>query len=246
MGLNVTEYPKGVKKAVKRFWTSRESASQKQTESGHRDQGERAGVTAGKNMDGFLEVILKTAYANGLAKTQVYTDKALVVLPGYFRPTKLWDLVIVSDGILVAALEFKSQVGPSFGNNFNNRCEEAIGSAHDIWIAYRENAFGAGNPKPFIGWIMHVEDCPKSQNPIHNPVKHFDVFSEFKDASYIRRYEILCQKLVQENLYTSTALVTSQRTAKKTGAFSEGNGAASIKSFIATFAGHCAAIEAGK
>jgi hypothetical protein len=27
---------------------------------------------------------------------------------------------------------------PSFGNNFNNRSEEAIGSASDIWIAYRE------------------------------------------------------------------------------------------------------------
>jgi hypothetical protein len=35
-------------------------------------------------------------------------------------------------GSLVATVEVKSQVG-SFGNNFNNRVEEAIGSATDFW-----------------------------------------------------------------------------------------------------------------
>ena len=43
----------------------------------------------------------------------------------------------VVDGRLLAVIELKSQVGPSFGNNFNNRTEEAIGSAVDFWTAYR-------------------------------------------------------------------------------------------------------------
>lgn len=59
---------------------------------------------------------------------------------------------------MIAAVEFKSQVGPSFGNNFNNRSEEAIGSAHDIWTAFREGAFGAQS-RPFIGWLILVEDA---------------------------------------------------------------------------------------
>jgi len=59
-------------------------------------------------------------------------------LPGYYRSEKKWDLIALSGGELVAAMEFKSQVGPSFGNNFNNRCEEAIGSATDFWVAFRE------------------------------------------------------------------------------------------------------------
>jgi len=54
-------------------------------------------------------------------------------LPGYYRAEKKWDLVVVHDGQLAAAIELKSQVGPSFGNNFNNRSEEAIGNATDIW-----------------------------------------------------------------------------------------------------------------
>jgi hypothetical protein len=35
---------------------------------------------------------------------------------GWYRPEKKWDLLIVSDGKLLAGIEFKSQVG-SFGNN---------------------------------------------------------------------------------------------------------------------------------
>jgi hypothetical protein len=65
-------------------------------------------------------------------------QRAVLTLPGFFRPTKLWDMLVIHEGKLIAAIELKSQVGPSFGNNFNNRTEEAIGNAHDLWTAYRE------------------------------------------------------------------------------------------------------------
>ena len=100
-------------------------------------------------------------------------------------------------GHLVAALEFKSQVGPSFGNNFNNRTEEAIGTAVDLQTAYREGAFGE-HPKPFVGWMILVEDCPASRTPVADRSPHFPIFSEFKSASYADRYNVLCKKLVQE------------------------------------------------
>ncbi|MDD5532110.1 MAG: PaeR7I family type II restriction endonuclease [Syntrophales bacterium] len=40
-------------------------------------------------------------------------------MPGYFGPTKDWDLIVVADNVLLASIEFKAQVG-SFGNNCNN------------------------------------------------------------------------------------------------------------------------------
>jgi hypothetical protein len=52
--------------------------------------------------------------------------------------------VLVHQRELIAAMEFKSQIGHSFGNNFNNRTEEALGSATDIWAANREGAFRRG------------------------------------------------------------------------------------------------------
>ncbi|WP_275531682.1 PaeR7I family type II restriction endonuclease [Ensifer aridi] len=89
------------------------------------------------------------------------------------------------DKRLVAAIELKSQVGPSFGNNFNNRTEEAIGTAHDLWTAYREGAFGK-HPRPFIGWMMMVEDAPESRRPVTDRSPHFPLFKEFQGASYLK------------------------------------------------------------
>ena len=93
------------------------------------DKGERASVTGGKNMDGFIDFVVDLVKANGLQYASIHQQRALLTLPGYFRPTKLWDLLVLNHGRLLAAIELKSQVGPSFGNNFNNRTEEAIGSA---------------------------------------------------------------------------------------------------------------------
>ena len=106
---------------------------------------------------GALEVLVSDILCEaGLNKIDVKTRTALE-LPGYYRSEKKWDLIVVSDGQLVTAMEFKSQVGPSFGNNFNNRSEEAIGSATDIWVAYREGRFGK-TPTPFLGYFFLLED----------------------------------------------------------------------------------------
>jgi len=243
MALNLVDYQKKVRMAVKAFWKSREAARKKQVDSGKADQGERSGVTSGKNMDGFIDLVLDLLRKNGLAHADIHQNRAVLTLPGYFRPTKLWDLLVIYKGELVAAIELKSQVGPSFGNNFNNRSEEAIGTAHDLWTAYREGAFGK-QPRPFISWLMLVEDAPGSRAPVKDSSPHFPVFKEFKGASYLARYDILCRKLVQEQLYTTSTLIASPRNAFSNGAFSELSELTGLKTFVTSFAGHIAATAA--
>ncbi len=239
MALDLVDYQQKAQEAVKAFWGNRDAARQKQIESGKTDQGERAGVTAGKNMVGFLDLMLDIVRANGLAHAEIHQKRVMLTLPGYFRPTKLWDLLVTYKGELIAAIELKSQVG-SFGNNFNNRTEEAIGTAHDLWTAYREEAFGK-QPRPFVGWLMMVEDTQKSRCVARDTSPHFRVFKEFKGASYLIRYDLLCQKLVKEQLYTTAALITSPRSAAETGEFSEMSGMTGLKTFVAALAGHVAA-----
>ena len=240
MALDLVDYEQKAREAVKAFWGNRDAARKKQIEAGKADQGERAGVTSGKNMDGFVALVLDIVRANGLAHAQIHQKRAVLTLPGYFRPTKLWDLLVIHEGELIAAVELKSQVGPSFGNNFNNRTEEAIGTAHDLWTAYREDAFGK-QPRPFVGWMMMVEDAPESSSPVRDASPHFPVFAEFKGASYIKRYDLLCQRLVKEQLYTSAALITSKRSAVSTGAFSEISAMTGLRAFVSALAGHVAA-----
>lgn len=243
MALDLANYEQQASEAVKAFWGNRIAARDKQIESGNMDHGERAGVTGGKNMDGFMVLLLELIRANGLDHAEIHHERAVLTLPGYFRPTKLWDLLILYKGELVAAIELKSQVGPSFGNNFNNRTEEAIGTAHDLWTAYREDAFGK-QARPFIGWLMLVEDEPKSRSPVRDASPHFPVFKEFQGASYLKRYDVLCQRLVLEQLYTATALITSPRSARDSGEFGQMSDLTSLKTFVATFAGHLAATAA--
>lgn len=239
MGIDLVDYDRKAREAVMAFWGNREKAKQKQKEAGIADQGERAGVTGGKNMDGFTALIIDLVNANGLKHATIQRQRAALTLPGFFRPTKLWDLLVIDEGRLIAAIELKSQVGPSFGNNFNNRTEEAIGTAHDLWTAYREGAFGK-QPRPFIGWLMLVEDAPASRTPVRDRSPNFAVFAEFQGASYLKRYDILCQRLVQEQLYTTASIIASPRTAAPTGEYVGMSDMTSLKTFVASLAGHIA------
>jgi Restriction endonuclease XhoI len=239
MTLDLADYEAKAREAVKAFWGNRAAAAAKQKELGHEDQGERAGVTAGKNMDGFIALIQDVIRANGLTDDHIKMGRRVLTLPGFFRPTKLWDLLIINRGRLVAALELKSQVG-SFGNNFNNRAEEAIGTAFDLWRAFREGAFGEA-PRPFVGWLMLVEDAPESRSPVRDASPNFPVFPDFQGASYLERYNILCRKLAQEQLYTTATIMASPRTAANTGEYLELSELTGLKTFITSFAGHIAA-----
>ena len=160
-------------------------------------------------MDGFIKLITDLIVKAGADKSTIYQNKHLE-LPGFFRPTKEWDLLVVRNGQLIIALEAKSQVGPSFGNNFNNRTEEAMGSAVDLWTAFREGAFNK-TVKPWLGYVFLLEDCPESQKPVRVQEPHFKVFPEFVNASYARRYEFFCRKLVRERHYNVASFLMSNK-----------------------------------
>ena len=194
-------------KAVVHYWKTRATQRQKQETGGKADQGLRSAVTGGAQMDGFIDLFTELIVQAGIPIRYVFRKKA-VELPGFFRPTKEWDLLVIRDQKLIAAIEAKSQVGPSFGNNFNNRTEEAMGSALDLWTAFRERAYLA-SPQPFLGYFFMLDDCEASNRSVSVKEPHFKVFPEFVGASYMRRYELFCRKLVLERHYTSSAFITS-------------------------------------
>jgi len=170
-------------------------------------------------MDGFISLLQELIVEAGIQEKHIFHNTALE-LPGFFRPTKEWDLLVVRDHQLILALESKSQVGPSFGNNFNNRTEEAMGSALDLWTAFREGAFNK-TIRPWLGYIFVLEDCEGSCRPVKVKEPHFKVFPEFMNASYAKRYELFCRKLVRERHYNTAAFLTSEQKAGLKGKFAE-------------------------
>jgi len=231
---------KELRRAIKHFWSTRQRQAKKQgSKSGARDAGSRTAVTGGRQMDGFINLVRDFLCSNGLPKAQVFCGK-VVEIPGWYRPEKQWDLLVISDGELISGIELKSQVG-SFGNNYNNRTEEAIGSATDIWAAFREGAFKP-SARPWLGYVMLLEDAPGSMHPVKAREPHFKVFPEFRDASYGKRYEILLTKLVRERLYDSACFLLSNAKNGVKGDYSEPSAELTFEKFIASLLARATAI----
>jgi hypothetical protein len=231
MKINIEKYNSLIKSAVELFWNTRNKQKDQQSIKKIKDTGNRSAVTGGKQLDGFLNLLCKIAEDIGVPKDCIYVKSNHI--PGYFRPTKDWDLLIISPNKkLISVVELKSQVG-SFGNNFNNRTEESLGSAIDFWTAFRENAY-PNQSAPWVGYLMLVEKSEKSTSPVRISEPHFNVFSEFKESSYMDRYKILCKKLMLERHYSQSCLIWSKDD------FSFGNVAdeISIESFLYSFIGH--------
>jgi len=80
--------------AVRHFWETRSGQAKKQQDAGRSDQGSRGAVTGGKQMDGFVLLVRDIIKDAGLSDDCIYDAKCLE-LPGYFRPEKKWDLIVV-------------------------------------------------------------------------------------------------------------------------------------------------------
>lgn len=194
------------KRAIRDFWKARAQQKVSNLEGGRIDSGSRGAVTGGTQF-GSLEVLIRDILLAEGFKPECIRTRTAIELPGYYRAEKKWDLLVILEGKLVAAIELKSQAG-SFGNNFNNRSEEAIGSASDLWTAYREGLFGDA-PRPFLGYFFLLEDIAAIRKPVRVSEPYFKTDPVFNKASYLDRYSILCRRLVLERLYDAACLTCS-------------------------------------
>ena len=198
--------PLRLRDAVEYFWRSRGQHGNAESVA---FAGRRQEVVGGQHLNGFLDMFRDLMVAAGVQDQSIHFRRRLTNLPGYFRVTKMWDLVVVKDQELQAVIELKAQAGPSFGNNVNNRAEEALGNAVDLWTAYREGAY-LENPAPWVGYVFLLEDCEETRKPVRTQRTHFPVLREFKDASYAERYELLLRRMVAERHYSAACLLLSE------------------------------------
>lgn len=215
-----------IKSAIKSFW---ETKKKQLTASG--DSSNRGAVVGGKQLDAFAELLKTIAIENGIPEKYIYTSQAY--LPGFFRSSKNWDfLIIAPNKKLIVAVELKSQIG-SYGNNFNNRTEEALGDAIDLWTAFRENQF-PGQSAPWVGYLTVVGKDKSSTSPVRNNEPHYPVLPEFQDATYLDSYRILCQKLILERHYSMASLICTSGP----GHYEDVSEDTSIDRFLQSFIGH--------
>jgi type II restriction enzyme len=192
--------------AIDSYWATREAQTAKQLASGRADAGTRGSVTGGAHLHALTELLGEVFIENGFSRHSIKLRG--MELPGFYRPTKNWDLVVVEGDLLVAAIELKSQVG-SVGNNFNNRTEEAIGNAIDLRRAHQAGLLG--RVPPWLGYVFVLEESPQSNNPVRIASTPFNTDEVFSGTSYRDRYQVLCRRLVSDGLYDAACFVTTSR-----------------------------------
>lgn len=199
---------KELEDAILHSFLIREKAAEVQIEKGTVDTGMRSQVTSGKHLDKLIEIIAKDMEKYGLAAENIFCKNQGTELPGWFRATKKWDILGFVRDQLVVAVELKSIYG-SYGNNLNNRAEEAIGGAVDAKYAIEKEMMNKTIP-PIFCYVLVVKKDQISAAKCTDPKEpHFRADSDFYDRSYIERFMILCRRLSREGLYGAVWFVVA-------------------------------------
>lgn len=209
-----------VRDAVQWYWETRSEQADEQRESDDTTRGRRAEVLGAGQMDGFAGLIEDLLVEAGVPRDSVKHDYH-ATLPGFYRPEKEWDTAVVHQGELLAVIEYKSQAS-SFGNNLNNRIEEAVGSFTGLLEAYEDGAFEP-SPAPWIGYLFLMADNDQSQNVPRLREPNFSVGDEFRDATYLDRIEFLCLRLVRQRLVNEGVFILSDEENGLEGEYREPN-----------------------
>jgi len=194
--------------AVAAYWGAKELQNNLSVIKDRVGAGTAGSVRGGKHFDSIAVLLAKFFLEAGYPPDSIrMTRSQRLELPGYFRPSKQWDLVVAHQGTLVAAFELKALGGPSFGNNYNNRVEEALGSAVDLRRAALAELFPG--EKPWLGYFFIMQDAKGSRHPVEIKEGAFPAEKIWQQTSYQERFAIFCERLMAEGIYDSVCYITS-------------------------------------
>lgn len=206
-GPTVPDYELHFADAVADFWAIKGSQQAKADKAGTSEGATHGAVRGGKHMAPFERLIRQVVEDAGIEPDPSVSDT--MYLPGFYRETKSWDVVLQYKGHALAVVEAKSQ-GSSLANNFNNRVEEAIGQAADVWKSHERGLLVSGL-RPWVGYLMLVEETNKTIEPKRllagKPVPAGMVVDpEFDGMSYAERYAAAFKRLDQERMLDATCV----------------------------------------
>ncbi len=194
-----------VRNALLKSFDIREQSAELQIKRGVVDTGLRSQVTAGRHLNPITEVIVSDLRSMGISDDCIYDNQTN--LPGWFRVSKQWDLLAFHEDRLIAAIELKS-ICSSYGNNLNNRAEEAIGESVDAKYAIQKGLIGQTIP-PLLCYALIVKKEKKSTTICKASRKsHFPLDPVYVNTSYIDKFKILCQRMRREGLFGAVWFVT--------------------------------------
>lgn len=196
--------------AMAAYWGKKDEQLAAAQLSGSTAEGSSKAVRGGGHFNPIANLIARFFLDAGYSSESIHASGPMTRLPGYYRPTKAWDLVVVHDGVLVAAVELKALGGPSFGNNYNNRVEEALGNGVDLERAnWRELV---GREKPWLGYFFIIQDEEGSRKPGRPGTGGaFQPDRAWEGASYQERFALTGERMLDQGIYDAVYYAASSR-----------------------------------
>lgn len=140
---------------------------------------------------------------------------------------------MVADRV-VGIVELKSMAGDSPGQNYNNRTDEALGQAVDVWKAVEREII---HPlRPWLGYFMLLEDNEAFTTAVFPRRAVWKPDPAFNDASYSDRYVIFFERMVRERLLDAACVVLADKDSAAVRFPSE---SVSFQAFAAAIHGRC-------
>lgn len=194
--------------AIAAYWVTKAKQKAAAEEIRSTAEGTSKAVRGGGHFNPVANLLARFFTDAGYPTESIAAGGRGVVLPAYFRPNKKWDLVVIHEGILVAAIELKALGGPSYGNNYNNRVEEALGNSIDLSHATREGLMGM--ERPWLGYFFLLEDSPEARQPREpHTNSHLPTAPEWPVLSYRERFALTGKRLLREGIYDGLCYVSS-------------------------------------
>ena len=139
------------------------------------------------------------------------------------------------DTSVVGIIELKSMAGNKPGQNYNNRTDEALGQAVDVWKAVERGIIDTPL-RPWLGYFMLLEDNEAFNLPVKARVPVWTPDPAFDGSSYASRYGVFFERMVRERLLDAACLVLAD---KETGAVRCPTTSLSFQAFAAAIHGRC-------
>lgn len=200
--------------AIAAYWAAKDEQRAAAEAVSSTAEGSAKAVRGGGHFNPVANLLARFFTDAGYPAESIAASGVKTVLSAYFRPNKAWDLVVVHKGVLVAAIELKALGGPSYGNNYNNRVEEALGNAVDV--AHANRAQLVGKEKPWLGYFFLLDDSPEARQPREprtNPM--LPIPPEWPVLSFRERFSLTGRRLVEEGLYDAVCYVSASASQPK-------------------------------
>jgi hypothetical protein len=233
MSFSLPDYTEQVRASVLHYWDVRMSQAERSREAGAVNVGLRAEVTGGRHLDA-LQLLLVSVFADAGIPAHMMEVRRRPI-PGYFRRDKSWDIVVTVSDRVLAIIELKSITGQQPGQNFNNRTDEALGQAIDVWKAVERGIIDSPL-RPWLGYLMLIEDNDEWNRRSGPRAAVWPADPVFEGTSAAERAAIFFQRMVRERLLDAACVMMANR---ETGDVRSLQDSLSFPAFAAAMFGHC-------